>query len=296
MRTLRGIAALILTIALAASLVGCGSSTEAAVARVNGEDIARAEFDRLYEQVLAQFGGEVPEEQAAEYKKMLLGMMIDSLLIRQEAERLGADVSEEAIDAGVTTMMQGSTDTAAFEARLAEAGLTMDDVRSSVKDSLARDFLTDYALSQEGTATLTQDYSLLEHILVDDEALATELVGRIEAGEDFAELAKEYSTDPGSGAQGGSLGWAPSSTYVPEFADAADALAVGAVSAPVQSDFGWHIIRKVDERTAGSAATDAPEELRQQIDANAGDIALDAYVAKLRESAEIEYIDETLAP
>ena len=296
MRTLRGIAALTLTIALAASLIGCGSATEAAVARVNGEDITRAEFDRLYQQVVAQFGGDLPEEQAAEYKKMLLGMMIDSVLIRQEADKLGADISEEAVDAGVTGMMGGTTDMAEFEARINEAGLTMDDLRSSVKDSLARDFLSAYAAEQGDAATLSETYSLLEHILVDEDVLATEIVGRIEAGEDFAELAGEYSTDTFSAAEGGSLGWAPSSMYVPEFRDAADALAVGDVSAPVQSDFGWHIIRKVDEVEAGTALAEAPEELQADLAASGADVALDQYVADLRESAEIEYVDESLAP
>lgn len=296
MRTLRGIAALILTIALAASLIGCGSATEAAVARVNGEDITRGEFDRLYQQVVAQFGGDLPEEQAAEYKTMLLGMMIDSVLIRQEADKLGADLSEEAVDAGVTGMMGGTTDTAEFEARINEAGLTMDDLRTSVKDSLARDFLSAYAAEQGEAATLSETYSLLDHILVDEESLATELVGRIEAGEDFAALAGEFSTDTFSAAEGGSLGWAPSSMYVPEFRDAADALAIGGLSAPVQSDFGWHIIRKVDEIEAGTALAETPEELQADVAASGSDVALDQYVANLRENAEIEYVDESLAP
>jgi parvulin-like peptidyl-prolyl isomerase len=295
-RRLRGIAALVLVIALVGALAGCTSTSAGVVARVNGEDITQAEFDRLYEQVVAQFGGELPEDQVAEYRKLLLDMMIESELMQQEAERLGADLSAEAVEAGITSMMGADTDMAAFEARVTEAGLTMDDLRSSVRDQLARDFLSEYAASQGEVTALAETYSLLEHILVDDEALATELVGRIEAGEDFNALASEHSTDPGSGAEGGSLGWAPTSAYVAEFADAADALAIGGVSAPVQSEFGWHIIRKVDERAEGSSLAEAPDELKQAIEANGGDLALQEYVAGLRETAEIEYIDETLAP
>ena len=296
MRRLRGIAALVLVIALAGAVAGCGQTAAEVVARANGEDVTRAEFDRLYQQIATQFGGTIPEDQAPEYRKLLVEMMIESLLIRQEAVRLGADLSDEAVDAGVTVMMGGTTDTAAFEERITAAGLTMEDLRTSIRDQIARDFLSEYAASLSDATVLSETYSLLEHILVDDEALAVELVGRIEAGEDFGELAKEHSTDLGSGAEGGGLGWAPSRAYVAEFRDAADALVVGDVSAPVQSDFGWHIIRKVDERTAGSSLVDAPVELQQAIDGSGADLALEEYVAGLREAADIEYVDETLAP
>jgi parvulin-like peptidyl-prolyl isomerase len=285
-----------LVFALVFSLAGCGATTADVVARVNGDDITRAEFDRLYQQVAAQFGGTIPEDQEPEYRRMLLDMMIESLLIRQEAERLGADMSDEAVDAGVTAMMGGTTDTAAFEQRIVEAGLTMEDLRSSIKESISREFLSEYAASQAEATTLPEAYSLLEHILVADEAVAVELRAQIEAGGDFAALATEKSTDPGSAAQGGSLGWAPTRAYVPEFRDAADKLAVGDVSDPVKSDFGWHIIRKVDERAAGSALADAPAELAQQIEASGTDLALEEYVVGLREAAEIEYLDDTLAP
>ncbi len=81
------------------------------------------------------------------------------------------------------------------------------------------------------------------HILVATEAEATDVKAQIDAGGDFAALAKEKSTDPGSGPQGGSLGWFGAGQMVPEFETAVAALEPGAVSAPVQSQFGWHVIR-----------------------------------------------------
>ncbi|MBF4509263.1 MAG: peptidylprolyl isomerase [Aeromicrobium sp.] len=295
MRTLRGIAALVLTVALAVSIAGCSSPSADVVARVNGVDITRAEFDRLYAQIELQYAGAITEEQAPEYRKMVLDYMIESILVRQEAERLDADLSDAAVDAELATMMGADADPAEFEARVEEAGLTMEDLRNSVRDSLASEFLAEYAVSQSDATTVPDDYALLEHILVDEEALADELVSRIEAGEEFGALAEEYSTDTMSAVQGGSLGWAQNSMYVAEFAAAADALAVGGVSEPVQSDFGWHIIRKVDEVAAGSAIDEAPEELRAEIDLNSVDLALLEYVRGLREAAEIEYLDESLA-
>lgn len=290
---MRGIAALVLVVALVVSVAGCKKVD--AVARVNGEDITRAEFDRIYNQGVSQMGGQIPEDQAIEYKRLLLDMLIESTLITQEADRLGADLSDEAVDKRIDELL-GETDRETFEQEISAAGLTMEDVRDSVRDQIAREFVTAEASKETSTGTLPETYSLLEHILVDDEAKARELKAQIDAGADFNQLASENSTDTASAANGGSLGWSPTTAYVPEFAAAADALAVGEVSEPVQSDFGWHIIRKVDQMEAGEAVEEAPEELQQQLSASAGEVALQAYIQKLRDQAEIEYLDETLKP
>jgi parvulin-like peptidyl-prolyl isomerase len=293
-RSLRGIAALVLIVALIGALAGCTKAD--VVARVNGEDITQEQFDRIYNQIVTQMGGEIAEDQALTYKKQLLGMLIESRLITQEAAELGADLSDDAIEAGVTELMGGSTDREAFEAQVVAAGLTMDDLRGSVRDQLAREFVTAKASEEPSSGTVPENYALLEHILVADEALAKDLQAQVVAGGDFAALAAANSTDPGSASQGGSLGWSPTSGFVKEFAEAADALEVGGVSEPVNSSFGWHIIRKVSEADAGEAVADVPADLQEILVANSDEIALMEYVAKLREKAKIEYLDETLAP
>ncbi len=87
-----------------------------------------------------------------------------------------------------------------------------------------------------------KDQVSAKHILVDDEATAKEVIAKLEAGEDFAKLAGEYSTEPGAGERGGSLGYFSRGEMVKEFEEAAFSLEVGKVSEPVKTSFGYHVI------------------------------------------------------
>ncbi len=89
----------------------------------------------------------------------------------------------------------------------------------------------------------------VKHILVASEQAAAALRKELVGGRDFAEAAKKLSTDTGSGANGGELGCGSTAQYVPEFGAAAEALAVDAISEPIQTQFGWHLL-VVTKRTA----------------------------------------------
>jgi parvulin-like peptidyl-prolyl isomerase len=91
----------------------------------------------------------------------------------------------------------------------------------------------------------TETQVLARHILVDTEAEAKAVEELLSQGVDFAEVARKYSKDTGSGQNGGELGWAPPSNYVTEFADAVSTLPIGQISEPVKSQFGYHIIQVV---------------------------------------------------
>ncbi|WP_026310273.1 peptidylprolyl isomerase [Neomegalonema perideroedes] len=111
--------------------------------------------------------------------------------------------------------------------------------------------LTDEAVKAEydkeiGAAPVQEEVRA-SHILVETEEEAKAVVERL-AKEDFAEVAKAESTDKGSGAEGGDLGWFTAEVMVPEFSEAAFKLEKGATSAPVKSQFGWHVIRLDDRR------------------------------------------------
>ncbi|MEE4119236.1 MAG: peptidylprolyl isomerase [Paracoccaceae bacterium] len=121
------------------------------------------------------------------------------------------------------------------------------------------------------------------HILVETEEEAQALIGRIDQGANFAELAREHSTGP-SGPDGGALGWFGAGMMVPEFEEAVMALEAGEVSPPVQTQFGWHVVRLNETRMA-----EAPplEEVRGEIAEELRQQAVEARIAEVVEQADI---------
>ena len=130
------------------------------------------------------------------------------------------------------------------------------------------------------------------HILVDSEDKAKELLAQINDGADFAEVAKENSTD-GSAAQGGELGWFGLGRMVPEFEEAVVAMKPGDVAGPVQTQFGWHLI-KLEETRDSTAPT--LEEVRPQIEDQIRQQQVQDAIAELRDGAEIDTPDTGVPP
>jgi len=123
----------------------------------------------------------------------------------------------------------------------------------------------------------TEDELKASHILIatdessDEEALnlANDLLSRINAGEDFAALAAEYSADPGSAGNGGDLGWTTPGVFVPEFEAALFELSVGEVSAPVKTGFGYHLIKLTEKRPGEvKQLADVQESLKAELAEN----------------------------
>ena len=105
------------------------------------------------------------------------------------------------------------------------------------------------------------------HILVKDEVLAKEIAKKLEDGVDFAELAKEYSEDPGSGSKGGDLGWFTAGRMVKAFEDGVLALEDGEISAPIKTNYGFHIIKRIGTRTRSQEPLEKMEDnLRKTIE------------------------------
>src|SRR5690625_37712 len=213
-------------------LVACSSGDSEVVVKTNVGDISKEEFydalkDRVGEQVL---------QEIVTIKVLEDKYTVDDKDVDEEVDTAKEQLGEQ-FDMWLTS--QGYQDEDAFR-ELVRVNLLFDEaVYGEVE--VSEEEIQEYydRLSEEVEA---------EHILVEDEELANEIKDKLDDGEDFAELAKEYSTDPGSAEEGGKLGVVPIGEFVPEFEDAVYTLDVDAISDPVQSDHGYHIIKVTDKR------------------------------------------------
>lgn len=130
------------------------------------------------------------------------------------------------------------------------------------------------------------------HILVPEETQAKAALERLKKGEDFAKVAAELSKDPGSGKEGGDLGWFAKERMVPEFAEAAFKLEKGQLSEPVKSQFGWHVIKLEDKRTKPLPTFD---EVKPQIEQYLVRKAQQDIIVGLRDKAKVERLDKPAA-
>ena len=131
------------------------------------------------------------------------------------------------------------------------------------------------------------------HILVDSEEKANELKAELAKGAKFADLAKANSTDTGSGAQGGDLGWFGLGAMVKPFEDAVVAAKVGEVAGPIKSDFGWHLILVSETRIAAKPTLD---EMRDELAQGIEQKVVEDHIKTLTEAAKIEKPGEGVDP
>ncbi|WP_018168559.1 peptidylprolyl isomerase [Thioalkalivibrio sp. ALMg9] len=231
------------------------------VAIVNGEAITRADL-------LAYAG--MDEDPGPAASDGTLEEVISLELLRQEAVARGLDTDAETrrILRMVETNLLASL---LMEHITAELDITQADLEAEYNRQIEQIRGTEYRA---------------RHILVEEEERARELLEELEADADFAELAEAHSTDPGSAARGGELGWFAPEQMVPAFSAAAMALEPGETTAePVESRFGWHIIRLEETRdTPVPELEDVRAELIEILESR----AIQEYLEALREDADVE--------
>ena len=173
--------------------------------------------------------------------------------------------------------------TRAFLSTELVGNLSETEVTESEIESLYVKFSTDIERKKEYDAS---------HILVATETEAEELLLRLKSGADFSELAKTYSTGP-SGAQGGNLGWFGQGAMVPTFENAVIKLKIDELSVPVQTQFGWHLIKLNDVRK-----TPVPtiEEVRKELITEIKKKKIDFEMSKIIDSADVIYSDLEIDP
>jgi peptidyl-prolyl cis-trans isomerase C len=170
-------------------------------------------------------------------------------------------------------------------------------VSARALEAVVRGAVTDAALQAAYDARFKDAAPQTEynaaHILVADEAKAKELLAELEAGADFGELAKTNSTDTGSGAVGGDLGWFGLGMMVKPFEEAVVAAEVGKVAGPVQSDFGFHLILVKETRVAAQPTLD---DIRDELATEIEQQAIEAHVTEVTAAAAVETPGEGIDP
>ena len=234
------------------------------VAIVNGKPVPSARVDALLEQV-ARSGRPVDDALKAQVKDEIIAREVFS----QEAEKRGIKASKE------------------YKAQVELAAQTIL-IRELFADYQKKNPVTDAEIKAEydkfAAANAGQEYRA-RHILVEKEDEAKAILASLKKGGKFDEIAKKQSKDPGSGANGGDLGFANPAAYVPEFSQAMVKLKKGEMTdTPVKSQFGYHIILLVETRESTPPSL---EELKPQIQQRLGQ-RLDVTPGKRAEQVELQ--------
>jgi parvulin-like peptidyl-prolyl isomerase len=256
---------------LALVLAGCGGSSKSAahlgtddVAVVGSEHITKEQFQGLMNRAKRSYDAQkraFPKPGSTEYEQ-LKGQAITYLTqqaeFEQEGEKMGVDISDEKVDKRIEQLKKqfygGSEEK--YQKTLKQQGLTDDQAHEAVRAQLISEALfkkvtedvkvSDKEIKGYYTSHKTQygqpESRDVRHILVPKKALADQLYAQLKNGANFATLAKRYSKDPGSAANGGKLTVSKGQT-VPEFDKTAFSLKKGQLSPPVKTQYGYHIIQ-----------------------------------------------------
>ncbi|GLX67398.1 peptidylprolyl isomerase [Paenibacillus glycanilyticus] len=247
------ILAVVLIIVLIKPPFGAGSK---AVATVNGVKITK---DKLYDSLVEQGG------------KSTLDNMITNELIDQAADDAKVTVTEADVDKEIENLKKSFGSEDEFNQALAQYGMTVDSLREDAEVQVKiRKILepqakvTDDDIKKyydENKASMsTPEQIRASHILVATKAEAEDILKQLKAGADFATLAKEKSTDTGTKDNGGDLDFFAKGTMEAAFEDAAFALKKGELSGVVQTSYGYHIIKKTDEKPASTPTLEEKKE------------------------------------
>ncbi len=240
------------------------AADEKAVALVNGVSIPQARVD-LRVKVAAQQG----QPDSPEMRKAIRDDLVNLEVISQAAVKNGLDKQSET----------------AQQLELARQSVL---ANAFVQDYVKSHPITDEVLKQEYEALKTRvgnkEYKL-SHILVENEDEAKKAAAELKKGSKFAKVAKAKSKDPGSAVKGGELGWAVPSNFVQPFGEAVLKLNKGQVSAPVQTQYGWHIIKLEDTR---ELKVPTLEEMKPKLENSLQQRSIQKAIEELRAKAKIE--------
>lgn len=238
-----------------------GVVPEGAVASVNGRPIPELSVDNVAQQITA--GGQEADE------ALILDELINLEILTQAAEQLGLDKTPE-----ISAALQLQYTQTMANAYLASKGAEM----SFSEDELKAEY-------EAQSSNLDRAEYRASHILLETREEAEKVIAELAAGKSFDDLARENSIDP-AGENGGDLGWFQANTMVPEFTSAVAVMEVGETSkTPVESEFGFHVIKLAERRDAALPDYDSVKTGLKNLAVRK---ALAKHVEELRAAADVQ--------
>jgi parvulin-like peptidyl-prolyl isomerase len=293
-------------------VAGCGGTSTATLsaddaAVVGSKSITKDEFQSLMDRAEKSYQSQkrpFPKPGSTEYEQ-LKGQAVSFLIQRaefaQEADQMGINITDDKVNKRIAQLKKqfyGGSEKR-YETTLKQQGLTDDQAKEEVRAQLISEELFkkvtgDVKVSQTEVKAYYNSHKSqygqpqtreVRHILVTKKALADQLYGQLKAGADFAKLAKKYSKDPGSAANGGKLTISKGQT-VPAFDKTAFSLKKGELSPPVHTQYGYHIIQALSAVKAAQATSLAKVQtsIKQQLEQQRKNDAMTKWVDDKKKS------------
>jgi len=306
---LRFLPVALLLVLAALFVAGCGGGSKNvpadAVAVVGKDTITKEQFNFLLSGAKRTYKARktaFPKAGTTQYKSLqdqAMSYLVQESELEQKAKDLGVEVTEKDVDARLAQIKKqyfGGSDTK-YQAQLKSQGLTEAQIRSDLhaqvlSEKLYKKVTADVKVSDADIkayyAAHKTDYTQAEsrdvrHILVNNKKLADTIYGQLKGGANFATLAKKYSKDPGSAANGGKLTVSKGQT-VPEFDKTAFELKTNELSKPVKTQYGWHIIQALSavKQAKTTPLKDVTTTIKQQLEQTKKTDAMNKWVAGVK--------------
>lgn len=288
------------------------------IARVNGETIGKGELEKAIKNVEGRAGQPVPANERDRVYRGILDQLIAYRLLMQETRTRKIDVPEAEIEARVAQIRQQFPSEDVFKQTLAQQNMSIEQLREDARGDMRVAKMLETEVNV-GVTVQPQDVDAFykqnpdkfkqgervraSHILIrtpenadaktkdEARAKAADVLTQVKGGKDFGELAKHYSQDPGSAANGGDLGYFMQGQMVGRFEQAAFSMKPGEISQVVETPFGFHIIKVADRQAARAVPL---EEVKPQIEQflqnQQRQQKTDAFVSTLKAKGKVEVL------
>lgn len=253
----------------------CCEGSGEVIAKVNGKKIYKSQFDHKLQMMLGSQGQEIELPKVDSLPAEVIEIIAKEIYLEEKLSKI-AQKSNAAKTADVRERIKATKNAI---------------LRQAYLDSLIKEATTDEKISQKYDELSSElkdkkEYSLA-HIVVKEKAEAEKIIADLKRKKRFNDLAKKYSLDKESAANGGELGFVLENNLVKEIADEVLKMQKGEISTPIQTKFGWHVVKLVDVRDAKALPfEDVKENVRQQLIKN----VLEAEKNKIIKDVKVEVL------